>query len=218
MSLAKIKVQGNILIRFYSIEPIALENFCKAVMDLDWKALNTPSYKFIYYYLKRKSYTPNYPVFLPEDISLLQSNRNYKERFVRLSKLAYENYYFIIEQTSSDVRRIIKYAREEKAARAIVFGSVNLIEDAQRIIKIFKLNSFLFQREANLSLAQNLFNSFGFIKKKTLSLILEAKAKHVNDSTFKVIQLLQDDNFESNITTIQHISRDSDYPFAIEEG
>lgn len=220
MALSKLKIQGNIFIRLYSLEQIKIEDFCKAVETMDWKILNSPSYKFIYYYLKRKSHTGNYPVFLKEDIPLLEKDKNYQERFFRLSRLALENYYFTIEQTSSDVKQILQYSREEKASRSIIFNSNNLIEDFQRVIKILKLNSFLFLREANLSLAQNLFNPFGFIKKETLSAIMEAKAKHVNDSTFKVIELLQDVDFESNLTVIRHISQknnDPSYPLAAEE-
>lgn len=220
MPLTKIKIQGNILIRFYSLEQVKIEDFCKAVETMDWKILNSPSYKFIYYYLKRKSHTGDYPVFLKEDIPLLEKDKNYQERFFRLSRLALENYYFIIEQTSSDIKQIIQYSREEKSSRSIIFGSSNLIEDFQRVIKVFKMNSFLFLREANLNLAQNLFNPFGFIKKKTVTAIMEAKAKHVNDSTFKVIELLQDVDFESNLTIIRHISQKNEqplYPLAAEE-
>ncbi len=220
MPLAKLKIQGNILIRLSSLEQVSMEDFCKAVETMDWKILNSPSYKFIYYYLKRKSHTGNYPVFLKEDIVLLEKDKNYKERFFRLSRLALENYYFTIEQTSSDVKQILQYSREEKSSRSIIFSSNNLIEDFQRVIKILKLNSFLFLREANLSLAQNLFNPFGFIKKETLTAILEAKAKHVNDSTFKVIELLQDEDFESNLTVIRHISQKDaqlKYPLSAEE-
>ncbi|MBK8398244.1 MAG: hypothetical protein IPL26_23760 [Leptospiraceae bacterium] len=220
MAIAKLKIQGNILIRFYSLEQVKIEDFCKAVELMDWKILNSPSYKFIYYYLKRKSHTSNYPVFLKEDISLLEKDKNYQERFFRLSRLALENYYFITEQTSSDLKQIIQYSREEKASRCVIFSSSNLIEDFQKVIKVFKMNSFLFLREANLSLAQNLFNPFGFIKKKTVTAIMEAKAKHVNDSTFKVIELLQDVDFESNLTVIRHISQKNNepsYPLATDE-
>ena len=49
---------------------------------------------------------------------------------------------------------------------------------------------------------------------------MEAKAKHVNDSTFKVIELLQDVDFESNLTVIRHISQKNNepsYPLATDE-
>ena len=110
-----------------------------------------------------------------------------------------------MQSVDADLFEIQRYASSEGYSRVITFRSKNLLRDENRLLKVFKLNSFLYFREANFSLAQNLFNPNGYIAFKKIHSILEGKAKFAYSSTFKMIELELDQEIGSNISKIRYI-------------
>lgn len=100
----------------------------------------------------------------------------------------------------------MEYAKQEGVERVIVFISKNLSRDEKRLLKILKLNSFLYYREANFYYAQNLFNPTGYIRKEKLTDILEGKAKLSSESTFRMIELEMDREINSNLIKIRYVN------------
>ncbi|MBK7057607.1 MAG: hypothetical protein IPH52_21660 [Leptospiraceae bacterium] len=100
----------------------------------------------------------------------------------------------------------MEYAKQEGFERVIVFISKNLSRDEKRLLKILKLNSFLYYREANFYYAQNIFNPTGYIRKEKLTRILEGKAKPSSESTFRMIELEMDREISSNLIKIRYVN------------
>lgn len=128
----------------------------------------------------------------------------YKIKYDRLYRISERFYSYHIQHTFENPNSILQYSKEQKADRLIVFKSSNIVDNYLRIIKILKLNSFMYRRELNANLSSNLYSPAGFIQDKKLNMLLRGKGKSVSDTTFKILQLVFDKELNSNLVTIQH--------------
>lgn len=205
MNLTEIKTSGKMCIFLSRIPSLTIEEYLNKAKANYYNAMNEEGFRFYSLFLKRDKKSNSYPMILEEDIEN-SFVKKYESRFNRLKLIADDLYYYSLKITSSDSSTIMEYAKQEGFERVIVFISKNLSRDEKRLLKILKLNSFLYYREANFYYAQNLFNPTGYIRKEKLTEILEGKAKLSSESTFRMIELEMDREIDSNLIKIRYVN------------
>ena len=75
--------------------------------------------------------------------------------------------------------------------------------DFSELVKIFRLNSFLYQRVTNPRLADQLYFRAGFISEKKLNRMLSGKGRSVFSETFSIMEIILDKDFVNNVDTIR---------------
>lgn len=205
MNLTEIKTSGKMCIFLHKVPTITFEEYLEKAKANYYNAMNEQGFRFYSLFLKQEKQFNSYPLISQDDIPNL-FQKEITSRFNRLKVMADHLYYYTLKITSSDSASIMEYAKQEGAERVIVFISKNLSRDEKRLLKILKLNSFLYYREANFYYAQNLFNSTGYIRKEKLTGILEGKAKLSSESTFRMIELEMDREINSNLIKIRYVN------------
>lgn len=205
MSLAEIKVSGRICIFLQELDKFGIDEFLQKGTKNYYSLLQEPSFRYYLLHLKKKDYSINYPILEDEEFLLNNLKNIFASRYNRLSLIAERVYYFYMKVTDADINEILNYSSQKKVNRVLIFHSNHLLRDEKRLLKIFKSNSFLYNREANFSLAHNLFNENGYIRKKKIESILSGEAKFAYDSTFRMIELELDQVIGSNISTIRYV-------------
>lgn len=205
MNLTEIKTSGKICIFLNKVQTLTIEEYLNKAKANYYNAMNEEGFRFYSLFLKQEKQSNSYPMILEEDIEN-SFVKKYESRFNRLKVIADDLYYYSLKNTSSDSASIMEYAKQEGFERVIVFISKNLGRDEKRLLKILKLNSFLYYREANFYYAQNLFNPTGYIRKEKLTRILEGKAKLSSESTFRMIELELDREINSNLIKIRYVN------------
>lgn len=151
--LSKVSFKTKLVLFLYEIESIPFDDFWKKYSNDETDLLTHPSFKFYNFHLVQKNESCIYPAFHLQHIQQKNFYAKFHTRFQRLSKLSKDIYCFQIESTNSDLNQIQSYARSKNASRIIVFEVDNPIEDFVSLMKILKMNSFLFNRDASFSLA-----------------------------------------------------------------
>ncbi|MCB1157097.1 MAG: hypothetical protein H7A25_09460 [Leptospiraceae bacterium] len=206
MNLQEIKIPGRICIFLEEVKALESEVFLRKAREDFYSNMNEPGFRYYSFFLKKKTYRIDYPLLEEEDIHPSHFREEYGQRFSRLSKLSTDVYYFQIKSVNESLSQILKYSEEKGLHRILVFNSAHILRDEKRLLKIFRANSFLYNREANFSLAHNLFNETAYIRKGRLNAILQGKAKLAYDSTFRMIELELDQTLGSKLSTIRYIS------------
>lgn len=196
------ELEGFVYILIKGIAPLEIEEFSRMVIS-ERTVKDELSYLFYKYNMKRVEQKNEYPAIHPFDITE-NFLEKYKTRFKRLSAIAPGCCHYTIKHTTEPINQIKEYAKKNKNERLIIFHVYNLVEEYLEAVKIFKLNSFLYQRDINPRIATNAYSGSGFICNKSLDKLLKGKGKAVNDSTFKVMELIFDKEFESNLTVIKY--------------
>lgn len=205
MNLLEIKTSGKMCIFLNKVPSLTIEEYLSKAKTNYYNAMNEEGFRFYSLFLKKEKKSNFYPMISEEDIenSFL---KKYETRFNRLRAIAGNLYYYSLKITSSDSSTIMDYAKQEGIERVIVFISKNLQRDEKRLLKILKLNSFLYYRDTSFYYAQNLFNPTGYIRKERLNQILEGKAKLSSESTFRMIELEMDQEIGSNLIKIRYVN------------
>ena len=168
MNLTEIKTNGKMCIFLSKVPSLTIEEYLSKAKVNYYNAMNEEGFRFYSLFLKQEKQSNSYPMILEEDIEN-SFVKKYESRFNRLKVITDDIYYYSLKITSSDSSTIMEYAKQEGFERVIVFISKNLSRDEKRLLKILKLNSFLYYREANFYYAQNIFNPTGYIRKEKLS-------------------------------------------------
>ncbi|MCB1178193.1 MAG: hypothetical protein KDK36_11480, partial [Leptospiraceae bacterium] len=205
MKLNELNINGRICIFLKNINSLKLENYKKSIRENYFGVIKNPDYLFYSKYLKNGKKIDEYPMIQENEVEELFSNYQVKTRYKRLQTLVQEISYFKFQTTDSNINQILEYAKENDWSRVIIFKSNHILRDENRLLKIFKMNSFLNLRDTNVFYASNLFNSNGYIREPKLNKILEGKARYSSDSTFKMITLELDQEINSNLTRIKYI-------------
>ncbi len=196
------ELEGFVYILIKGIAPLEMQDFSRMVLS-ERTVKDELSYLFYKYNMKKVEQKEEYPAIHPFDITENFSEK-YKTRFNRLNTIASNCSHYTIKHTTEPLNQIKEYAKRNKNERLIVFHVYNLVEEYLEAVKIFKLNSFLYQRDINPRIATNAYSGSGYIYKKSLDRLLKGKAKGVNDSTFKVMELVFDKELDSNLTVIKY--------------
>lgn len=207
MILNETKISGKLCIFLEKIDPIEIQGFIQKANQDFFTSMNEASFRFYSLFLKQERSLNSYPLLRKEDLPLLYSQINFIQRFNRLKNIANHIYFYTLKSFQSNTTTILEYAKQEGIDRVLVFYSKHLLRDEKRLLKAFKLNSFLYYRDANMYNAQNLFNPNGYIHKKRLESLLLGKAKFVSESTMKMIELEIDQEIGSNLTKISYIQK-----------
>ena len=205
MNLLEIKTSGKMCIFLSKIPSLTIEEYLSKAKANYYNAMKEEGFRFYSIFLKQEKQSNSYPMISEEDIEN-SFIKKYESRFNRLKVITDDIYYYSLKITSSDSATIMEYAKQERINRVIVFLSRHLQRDEKRLLKILKLNSFLYYRDANFYYAQNLFNPTGYIRKEKLNQILEGKAKLSSESTFRMIELEMDQEIGSNLIKIRYVN------------
>lgn len=190
MDIENLEVEGRIAIMLNSLSPNTIENYVKEVKEDELNTTETPSNRFLSQNLKSyKKVFRTYPSVYFEEIIEPDFIPKYRTRFNRLSIFMSSMYYFKIMYTNSSIKEIIQYADENRVSRVLVFPTHKLVDDYLKIVKIFKLNSFLSCRELNELHSPNLYSRTGFIRKKKVTKMLKGKGRAVSKFTFRTLEL-----------------------------
>jgi hypothetical protein len=135
----------------------------------------------------------------------LQSSipKSWKNRFSRLQKVAPRYYKYELSYTNDSIASIVQSVKSENTNRLLIFKSTDLVGDFSELVKIFRLNSFLYQRIANSRLADQLYFRAGFISEKKLNRMLLGKGRNVFSETFRLMEIILDKDFVNNVDTIR---------------
>ncbi len=188
------------------VPALTMEEYLHNARANYYTAMNESGFRFYSLFLKQKKEQNSYPMITEEDFKINTFKESYKLRFNRLKTISNSLYYYTLKITSSDSSTIMEYAKQEGSDRVVIFISKNLERDEKRLLKILKLNSFLYYRDTNFYYAQNLFNPTGYIRKQKLNEILEGKAKLSSESTFRMIELEMDQEIGSNLIKIRYVN------------
>ena len=208
------EVSGIIFILLKKLTPISLDEYIKKMKEGTIDFSSESSFDFFTYNLKKNSNNRAYPSVYHEDVLNANFISQYKIKYDRLYRISERFYSYHIQHTFENPNSILQYSKEQKADRLIVFKSSNIVDNYLRIIKILKLNSFMYRRELNANLSSNLYSPAGFIQNKKLNMLLKGKGKSVSDTTFKILQLVFDQELHSNLVTIQHITDKKEAKYA----
>lgn len=205
MKLSEIEITGRLCIFLHKISRITMEDYLENLKKDFYQRMNETSFRFYSTFLKRSKSMNSYPFVSEDDLNPENISSLSAVRFNRLKQISEDVYSFALKSTGSDNSKILEFAKAEKLERVIVFHSRNLLRDEKRILKIMKMNSFLYNRDTNLHHAGNLFNPNGYIRKNKLKMILNGKARLCSPSTFQMIELELDQEFSSNLVTIKYV-------------
>ncbi|MEM7181561.1 MAG: hypothetical protein AAF518_11655 [Spirochaetota bacterium] len=204
-SLERSEVEGRVVILLNSLTSIDFEDYISKAKEDFLNLDNTHSREFFANNTKpSKKALKTYPAIFTNDLDDPKFSQKYKERFNRLKAMADSMYHFKVEHTLLPLKTILDFSERNKTSRLLVFHANNLVRDYQRILKIFKLNSFLCYREINFAHAANLYIPNGFIRQKKVDSLLQGKGKEVNDFTFKALELELDKKL--NETPVHYIT------------
>ncbi len=204
MKLSEIEITGRLCIFLRKISCITMEDYLENLKEDFYDRMNEPSFRFYSAFLKRNRSMNSYPLVSEDDLNPENISSLSAVRFKRLKQISEDVYSFSLKSTGSDISKILEFAKNEKLERVIVFNSNDLLRDEKRILKIMKMNSFLYNRDTNLYYAGNLFNPTGYIRKNKLDMVLKGKARLCSPSTFRMIELELDQEFSSNLVTIKY--------------
>ena len=205
MKLSEIEIQGRLCIFLRKIYRLEMKNYCDQLKEDFYHRMNETSFRFYSTYLKRDRKMNSYPFISEDDLNPENISSLSAVRFNRLKNLSSDLYSFSLRSTGSEIPKIIEFAKNEKLERVIIFHSKNLLRDEKRLLQIMKMNSFLYNRDANLHYAGNLFNPTGYIRKNKLEMVLKGKARLSSPATFLMIELELDQEFSSNLVTIKYV-------------
>lgn len=147
MNLTEIKTSGKICIFLNKVQTLTIEEYLNKAKANYYNAMNEEGFRFYSLFLKQEKQSNSSPMILKEDIEN-SFVKKYESRFNRLKVIADDLYYYSLKNTSSDSSTIMEYAKQEEFERVIVFISKNLSRDEKRLLKILKLNPFLYYSEA----------------------------------------------------------------------
>lgn len=124
-------------------------------------------------------------------------------RFNRLQKVTSRYYKYELSYTNDSIQSIVQSVNSENTNRLLIFKSTDLVGDFSELVKIFRLNSFLYQRVTNPRLADQLYFRAGFISEKKLNRMLSGKGRSVFSETFSIMEIILDKDFVNNVDTIR---------------
>lgn len=205
MNLPELKIKGRICITLQNLSGLNEGVFLREGKRDFYSSLNQSNFRFFSLYLKTRNFSRNYPILEEEELLSNSFHKQYGLRFKRLQAVSKNLCYYTIQSTQMEPSFILEHAKKENINRVIIFTSNHLLRDEKRLLKIMKLNSFLYYREANFYLAQNLYNPTGYMRKEKLETILKGKGKFAYESTFRMIKLELDQELGSNLTKIRYI-------------
>ena len=126
-------------------------------------------------------------------------------RIQRLGSVAHDLLFYQLEYTNSSIKEIESYAKRQGAERLVVFSCYDLVAHYNKLIKIFRLNSFLYNRLTNLQLCENLFLNSGYIRKGKLDAVLDGEGRSVSENTFQYIEPVLDVDYAKDVTRIHRV-------------
>jgi hypothetical protein len=129
--------------------------------------------------------------------------KSWTNRFSRLQKITTRYYKYELSYTNDPIPSIVQSVKSENTSRLLIFKSNDLVGDFSELIKIFRLNSFLYQRFAKPRLVDQLYFRAGFISEKKLNRMLLGKGRGVFAETFRLMQIILDKDFANNVDTIR---------------
>ncbi len=203
MKLKEIIVSGRICILLKRIEPLDWIEYLDLLQDKYYESIHSPGFRFYSLYLLKDRKIDTYPMVSESDRNKLLNDSFYRKRFQRLQALSNNLYYYSIQLTDSDITGILEYSKLENMNRIIIFNSKNILQDENRLLKIWKMNSFCSFRERNIFYSSNLFNRNGYLTEKKISQILQGKARYSSQATLEKIPLELDREFDSNLIRIK---------------
>jgi|GEM_PF-2920873 len=137
-----------------------------------------------------------------KDLQSLIPN-SWTNRFSRLQKVTARYYKYELSYTNDSIQSIVQSVKSENTNRLLIFKSTDLVGDFAELVKIFRLNSFLYQRIANSRLADQLYFRAGFISEKKLNRMLLGKGRSIFSETFRIMEIILDKDFVNNVDTIR---------------
>lgn len=129
--------------------------------------------------------------------------KSWTNRFTRLQKVIARYYKYELSYTNDSIASIVQTVKSENTNRLLIFKSTDLVGDFSELVKIFRLNSFLYQRIANSRLADQLYFRAGFISEKKLNRMLLGKGRSIFSETFRLMDIILDKDFVNNVDTIR---------------
>ncbi|MEM7179651.1 MAG: hypothetical protein AAF518_01980 [Spirochaetota bacterium] len=200
------EIEGKIAIFLQVLdENLNFDTYYSAIQEDELNLVNSPSNRFYSYNLQYgKGFVKTYPTIMTYDVSH-DFQEKFQVRFQRLYALSKDMYHFKVIHTVDSIPNILEYAKKQKITRILLFQSIDLVSDYFKLVKIFKLNSFLANREMNTHQSSNLFADNGFIRNKRIDKLFQGKGKAVNRFTFQALDLILDRELDSNVAYINKI-------------
>ncbi|MCB1156644.1 MAG: hypothetical protein H7A25_18095 [Leptospiraceae bacterium] len=124
-----------------------------------------------------------------------------KRRFHRLRLMQSAIYKYEVSYSIEPLSKILKFY-EKEAERCLIFESNNLVDDYLEVLKMFHLNSFLYQRKSSPRFVDHLFFKTAYISKNKLLRLLSGKGRGVYREVFELIPLILDKDFKNNLDSI----------------
>lgn len=204
MKLKEIVASGRICILLKKIDSMDWLEYIDLLESQYYESIHNPSFRFYSSYLEKTRKIDQYPMVFEFDKNKLLQNSFYASRYQRLQLLSKNLYYYSIQLTNSEIPDILEFAKINDWDRVILFKSKDILQDENRILKIWKMNSFLGVREKNPFYSSNLFNRNGYVRNKKISQILQGKARYISQSTLSKIPLELDQELDSNLVRIKY--------------
>lgn len=129
--------------------------------------------------------------------------KSWTSRFNRLQKIHSRYYKYELHYTNDSISSIVSSVKSENVNRLLVMQSKDMIGDFSELVKIFRLNSFLYQRLTKARLADQLYFRAGFISEKKLDRMLTGKGRSIYAETFQIMDIILDKDFTKNVDNLR---------------
>ncbi|MEM7184513.1 MAG: hypothetical protein AAF518_26690 [Spirochaetota bacterium] len=204
--MKRFEIEGYIVLLGKPIAPFSLVDLQQMVIEDEMVLVDNDSCLFYSYHAKQQ--IPNrdaYPLLTNIDLQQATGNRTIITRMQRLGLLAHDMLFYQLEYSNSSFQEIESYAKGQKSERLLVFSSYDLVNHYSKLLKIFRLNSFLYNRLTNLELCENLFLNSGYIRKGKLDAVLDGEGRSVSENTFQYIEPVLDVDYAKDVTRIHRV-------------
>ncbi|MEM7179536.1 MAG: hypothetical protein AAF518_01380 [Spirochaetota bacterium] len=184
---------GYLTVSLFAIELCSLEEFLQAPADM-----LADEYAYYAGNLKQQnSYATDKTLRKTE----LKQKNIWQQRWLRLQALAEHCYKYELSYSTQSLGQLTNI-EEETPERMLVLQSQNLPEDFLELVRIFHLNSFLYQRNSSPRFVDQMYFKAGYISQNKLQRMLEGKGRGVYSETFQILRPVLDRDFASNVDSI----------------
>jgi hypothetical protein len=184
--MSKLQSSGYILVGLKEVEALQMEELIRQGFDPE------PSLQFISRNLLKEK-------FFAEPKDVREVGDSYILRLNRLQKMAPFVFHYSISCSGQSLTSIIQNSRT-KFDRILVFQTNSIEKHNIELLKLFRVNSFLYSRMIRFREFTNFFIHFGHISKNKIQRMLyQNKAYGVTPYTFQVIPLVLDKDFKNGI-------------------